>query len=316
MPVGAKTSGDLYVGILKSRTIFDRIIDKFGLVSVYHKGTKEEARKKLLETFNAHEDKKSGIIFLSVEDKDPKRAADMANTFVDELKNFCGSVAITEAAQRRLFFEEQLKGIRIGLTNAENEVKKFQEATGVLQLNDQAKAVLAGIASIRAQIAAKEVQMKVVRSYSTPQNPDLQKLEEESKGLLVELKKMEAREYKNSDPMMPTSKMTALGIEYIRKIRDLKYYESLFELIAKQYEAAKIDEARDVATIQLLDQAIPPEKIWKPARTQMIVISTICGLFFSLFIAFMAEYIEKLRHDPVREDQLGKFRSMLSGSNK
>jgi uncharacterized protein involved in exopolysaccharide biosynthesis len=307
--LGLKTPGELYIGMLKSRTVADSIIDRFNLMKLYDAKYREDARKELIEdALGATSDKKSGIITISVEDKDPKRAADMANTFVEELKNLTRGLAITEAAQRRLFFEEQLKDTKVALIKAEEDMKGFQEKTGALQVEEQAKAVIESIANLRAQIAAKEVEIKVMKTFSTPQNPDLQMAEESLRGMKVELNKLEAKGGTNPDPLMPAGRMPAVGTDYIRKLRDLKYNETLYELLAKQYEIAKIDEARDPAIIQVVDKAIPPDKRAKPKRTLMVIIATFIGFFLSVFAAFFMEYRERASNDPQNKEKFELFK--------
>src|SRR4030042_539833 len=162
--LGVQTPSDLYVGMLKSTTVADRIIDRFDLMKLYDTDYREDARKELLEdVLDASADKDSGIITITIEDKEPKRAADMANAFVEELKHLTKGLAVTEAAQRRLFFEEQLKDTKITLTKAEEAMKSFQEKTGVMVVDEQAKAVIEGFAALSAQIAAKEVELKVMK---------------------------------------------------------------------------------------------------------------------------------------------------------
>jgi tyrosine-protein kinase Etk/Wzc len=302
--LGLKNTADLYIGILKSRTLADRIIDRFDLMKLYDKKYREDARNELLGVLGATSDRKSGIITISVEDKDPKRAADMANAFVDELMNLTQGLAVTEAAQRRLFFEEQLKGTKAALTKAEENLKGFQERSGAINVEDQAKAVIDSIANIRAQIAAREVQLKVMKTYATAQNPDLQKVEEELRGLNEQLSRLESKGGKNSDPLMPTGNMPKIGTEYIRKLRDLKFNETLFELLSKQYEAAKLDEARDAAIIQVIDEALPPERKTKPKRRLMVMLATFAGFFFSIFVAFFMEYKEKSSSNPENKERI------------
>ena len=297
--LGLKSPSDLYVGMLESRTVADKIIDRFNLMKLYEADYREDARKQLLEdVFEAETDKDSGIITISIEDKDPKRAADMANAFVEELKNLTKGLAVTEASQRRLFFEDQLKDTKMALVKAEEGMQGFQEKTGALQVDEQTKAVIEGIAMLRAQIAAKEVQLRVMRTYATAQNPDLQRAEDELKGLKAELGKLEATGGSGHDPLIPTGRMPEIGTEYVRKLRDLKFYEDLYELLTKQYEAAKLDEARYAAVIQVIDKAIPPEKIAKPKKLLIILIATFTGFFLSLFVAFFAEYKEKALEEP------------------
>lgn len=282
--LGIKHPADLYAGLLKSNTVLDRIIDRFKLMELYDKEYRIDARKALLDNIEVNVDKKSNIITLSVEDKDHVRAAQMANAFVEELKALTKGLAITEASQRRLFFEEQLKDTRLALIKAEEDLKKFQEKTGAIKVEEQAKAVIEGIATLRAQIAAKEVEIKVMKTYSTPYNPDLQRAEEALRAMKAELQKLEAKEGKNPDPLMPTGRMPEVGMEYLRKLRELKFNETLYELLLKGYETARLDEARDAVVIQVVDKAIPPDKRAKPKRTLMVLVARFTAFFLSIYL--------------------------------
>ena len=304
--VGIKTTNDLYIGLLKSRPVLDPIIDNFKLMDVYKAESREGVRKGLTGVLKAQDDKKSGIITIGIEDEDPKRAADMANAFVEGLRDLTNRFAVTEAAQRRLFFEEQLKNAKESLVKAEESIMGFQERTGAIKIDEQTKAVLTGIAQLRGEVAAKEVQLLVMKTYATPQNPDIQRVEEEIKGLKEQLGKLEHKEGSgnNPDPLMPTGRIPSLGAEYIRKMREFKYSETLYEIFLKQYEAAKLDEAKEAAVIQVLEKAIPPEKRIKPKRRQMVMIAGITGLFASIFLAFFMEYREKMSDDPENRKRL------------
>jgi tyrosine-protein kinase Etk/Wzc len=279
--VGAKSPGELYVGMTKSRTVLDRVVDRFDLMKLYKKKYRQDAREKLLGVLTVREDRKSGIISLTVEDGDPKRASDMANAFVEELKSLAGGLALSEAAQRRLFFEEQLGQTKVALSRAEDEIRAFQQRTGVFQIDAQSRAIIEGIARLHAAIAAKEVEAKVLRSFATAQNPDLQRVEEEISALHTELAKTETSKGTGFDPIMPSGRVPALGTEYLRKLRQLKYYETLFELLSKQYELAKLDEARDAIVIQVIDRAVPPERKAGPKRALIVVLSALIALFLS-----------------------------------
>ena len=315
-----KTPNELYIDMLKSRTVLDRIIDRFHLMKAYKKKYREDARKNLLQALNAQEQKRSGIVSVLVEDRDPQKAADMANAFVEELKALSGGLAVTEAAQRRLFFEEQLKGTKVALVMAEEAIKGFQEKTGALQIDSQAKAMIEGIANLKAMIAAKEVQLKVLRSYATLQNPDLQKIEEELRGLKAEMSKLEAGGEGGYSTLMPTGRMPEVGTGYYRRLRDLKFNETLYELLAKQYEMAKLDEARDAAIIQVIDLAVPPERRVRPRRTLMVLVASITALFLSTFFAIFLGILEKSAEDPVKSCKLqalkGQWGEFFKGSGK
>lgn len=300
---------ELYIGLLKSRTVLDRIIDRFDLMKLYNRKVREDVRKALVGALKASADKKSGIITIAVEDKDPKMAADLANAFVEELRTLTKELALTEASQRRLFYEEQLAAVKESLVKAEEAMRGFQEKTGALQMDTQARAVIESISNLRAQIAAKEVELKVMRTYSTPYNPDLQKAEEALRGLKAELRKLEAKgASQNPDPLMPTGRIPAVGTEYIRKLRELKFNETLYELLLKQYESARLDEAKDAPLIQVIDRAIPPEKKAKPKRMQMVTIATLTAFFFSILLAFLIEYKEKALNDPENRERFELLR--------
>ena len=310
--IGLKTPAELYIGMVESRTVLDRIINRFDLMKLYDKKHRIDTEKEILDDIlEAAVDSKSGLIIISIEDKDPKRAADMANAFVDELKNLSKGLAVTEAAQRRLFFEEQLKDTKTSLMKAEEAMESFQEKTGALQVEDQAKAVIESIAALRAQIAAKEVEIKVMKTYSTPNDPDLQRSEEAIRGLKAEQNKLEVKSGSGHDPLMPTGRMPEVGIEYERKLRDVKFNETLFELLTKQYEAAKLDEARDAAVIQVVDTAIPPDKKAKPKTVLVVLIATFLGFLLSIVVAFFTESIRNSSKDPENRERFNTIKKNI-----
>jgi uncharacterized protein involved in exopolysaccharide biosynthesis len=304
-----KTSNDLYIGLLKSRPVLDNIIDRFRLMDLYRTKSREDTRVALVDVLNTRDDKKSGIVTFGIEDKDPKRAAEIANAFVEELRNLNKELAITEAGQRRLFFEEQLKNAKEALIKAEESMKGFQERTGAIKIDEQAKVVIGGIAQLREQIAAKEVQLKVMKTYATPQNPDIQIREEEIRGMRDQLQKLEKNgNGHNPDPLMPAGRLPAVGTEYIRKMREFKYNEARYEILLRQYEIAKLEEAGDASIIQVIEKAVPPEKRVKPKRRQMVIIAGITGFFFSVVAAFFIEFIGKSSNDPNNKERFEKLK--------
>lgn len=291
---GVKSQGELYVEIAKSRTVLDRIVDRFDLMKLYKARYRQDARRTLLGSVKARDDRKSGIIFLTVEDPDPKRAADMANAFVEELKSLAGGLAISEAGQRRMFFEEQIRHAKESLVRSEEEIKGFQQRTGLFQVDAQARAIIEGIARLRAIIAAKEVEAKVLRSFATSQNPDLNRVEEEIRALRGELEKTETTKGRGFDPIMSSGRVPEMGMEYLRKLRQLKYNETLFELLSKQYELAKLDEARDAVVIQVIDRAVPPERKSGPQRALIVILTAFVALFLSTGVLALVE-VRKIR---------------------
>lgn len=312
-----KTSNDLYIALLKSRPILDNVIDRLKLMELYKAKNREDARQALVSALKTQDDKKSGIVSIGIEGKDPKMAADIANTFVEELRDYNKRLALTEASQRRLFFEEQLKDVKEALIKSEESMKTFQEKTGVIRIDEQAKAVMEGIAQLRAQIAEKEVQIKVMKTYATSYNPDIQRTEEELKGLREQISKLEKTDGNgNPDVILSTDRMPSIGTAYIRKLREFKYNEALYEILLKQYELARLDEAKDAPIIQVIEKAIPPEKRIKPKRSQMVMIAMVAGFFISVFAAFLMEYVGRSSEDPETKMRLETLRRHAGlGSN-
>lgn len=297
--LGLKNPSDIYIGVLKSRTIADALISKFELMHVYRDKRAYDARKDLAD-YSDIVAEKEGLISISVEDKDPKRAADMANAYVDQLRNMTQHLAIGEASQRRLFFEQQMRQAKDDLSNAEVALKETQQHTGMIQLDSQARAVIGAIANLRAQIAGKEVQLQAMRSFATEQNPDTILVQEQIAGLRTQLAKLESQAsgVVEGDPFVSTSKVPGVALEYVRKYRDVKYYETIFELLAKQYEAAKIDESREAAVIQVVDAATEPDKRSSPKRLLIVVLAAIGMLFATVVYALIAEMFVRMKRDP------------------
>jgi len=242
-----------------------------------------------------------------VTDKDPRRAAEMANAYVDEYKKLSATIAVTEASQRRLFFEQQLVQAKENLADAEEALKRTQEKTGLIQLDGQARAVIESVALLRGQVAAKEVQIRAMHQFAAEQNPDLQLAEQELAGLQTELARMgsgSATGGSSGDFLMPKGSVPQAGLDYVRKLRDMKYNETVFELLAKQFEIAKIDEARQGSVVQLLDKAIPPDKKSFPQRLLIIVCSMIGGLVLAVFWVLFSEALRFARRDPRQREQL------------
>ncbi|QYG05596.1 Wzz/FepE/Etk N-terminal domain-containing protein [Janthinobacterium sp. PAMC25594] len=282
---GLKNPNDLYVAMLQSRTIADKLISRFDLKTRFEVETLDEARKKLDGIATAASDK-AGTISVLVEDKDPKFAAELANAFVSELSNLTTGLAITDAGQRRLFFEKQLIAVKDDLANAEIALRKTQESTGMLQLDGQVQGIIRNVAQLEGTIAAKEVQLNAMRSFATNNNPDLLRLQGEIQGYQAQLEKLKTGKLsKDGDLMVPTGKIPEVGIEYIRSLRNVKYQETIFELLSKQYELAKIDEAKESSSIQILDNAVPAEKKSKPKKMIIILLGFIGGGFLALFLA-------------------------------
>ena len=297
--LGLKNPADIFVAMLTSRTIEDNLINRFDLRKVYWKKRYQDARK-TLEGRSEIIATKEGPISISVTDRDPRRSAEIANAYVNELRRLNQNFALTEAGQRRLFYEQQLKAEQDELSAAELALKQVQERSGLLQPDAQGKAIIAGIADLRAQVAAHEVQLQTMRSYATANNPDLKRAETELAGLRGELAKLERANTiaGNGNITIPARQMPEAELEYLRQARDLKYHEALYEFLGKQLEAARIDEANDTLLVQVVDTAVPPEKKSSPHRMLIVLISTMTAFVLACLGVLVVEAVRRKQQDP------------------
>jgi len=306
--LGLRSPNDLYVGMLKSRTVADDLVARFDLKKVYRQELQSTARAALQgsTTIAAGKD---GIITIEVDDRDPKRAAELANAYVEELIKLTKVLAVTEASQRRLFFERQLEQAKDNLNTAEVAARQGLQKGGLAQVDAQGRSMIEVTARLRAQISSKEVQLGAMRTFATEGNPELQRTQQELESLRRELARVEG-----SSPIVTHGKGEAAGgsgLDNLGRLRDVRYYEFLYELLAKQYELAKIDEAKDSTVIQILDKAIPPDRKFKPKRAQITLLSAIAALFASIAWVFVLEATTKTKKSPARSSRFHRLREHL-----
>jgi uncharacterized protein involved in exopolysaccharide biosynthesis len=260
---------------------------------------------------------KDGLISVGFDDEDPKRAADVANAYVEELDKLTQMLAVTEAAQRRLFFERQLKQAKTDLSIAEVALQVTQEKTGLIKLDDQGKAIIEAVAGLRAQISAKEVELRAMRTFATEQNSDYVRTENQLAALRAELMKLERAQISGGgNVLLPTGKVPQAGLEYLRKLRDVKYFETMFELLARQLEAAKIDEAREAAVIQVVDRAVPPDRKSRPNRALIVVAATVAAAFLGLVLALLRAAYSRASNSAVGAARLADLVHAAGSSTK
>lgn len=311
--LGLKNPNDMYVAMLKSRTVEDAMVNKFGLMKEYHEHYLSDTRK----AFEAHSKvdgtAKDGLIHISVDDHDPNRAAELANGYVDQFRNLSEHLAISEASQRRLFFEQQLEQAKDKLADAEEALKETEQKTGLIQLDSQARALIESAAALRAQIAAKEVQLQAMQTYATAENAQLLQAEQELAGLRTQLAKLGgSEESSDASLMVPKGKVPEAGLEYVRKLRDVKYYETIFDILARQFEIAKLDEAKQGAVIQVVDSAVPPDRRSFPKRALIVIGATVAGFLLGIFLALVTAGYSKMRGDTETDQKLLRLREALS----
>ena len=302
---GLKNPSDLHVGLLKSETVENAMIRRYDLQRQYKAKRISDARKQLEKHTEIDGSGKDGLIRISVQDYSPERAAQLANGYVEQYRQLSQSLAIGEASQRRLFLEQQMQQTKEKLAQSEENLKRTQQSTGMLQLDTQARALIETGASLRAQVAAKEVQLQSMRTYAGEGNTELQQTEQELAALRAQLTKLGgAGEGDRQDLVLPKGAIPEAGLEYVRKLRDVKYNETIFEILARQYEAAKLDEAKEGAIVQVVDVAAVPDRKSGPSRMLIVLVGSLLGLFLGVvwvlfhkvraYILSKPEYVAKL----------------------
>jgi tyrosine-protein kinase Etk/Wzc len=280
-----KDSNAIYIGLLKSRPIADAIINRFDLRAVYHAKDMTAARKKL-ESNTEVVSEKSTLISISVTDRDKARAADISNAYTEQLRILSKTISVTEASRRRLFFEEQLKSEKEALTAAEVAFQQVQQNKGLVRLDAQASVVIGGLAAMRAQISAKQVELQALRSYSTEQNPEVQLVERELATMQGEAARMEQHGQPGGESNSGLKDLSGAGLDFVRAQREMQYQQAFYDLLLKQYEAARLDEAKEAAIIQVVEPAIAPERKSAPKRTLLVVFATVAGFYLGCFVAW------------------------------
>lgn len=302
---GLKNPNELYVGMLKSRTVADRLVAQFDLKKAYNTEFQEIARRKL-EASTIISSGKDGLITIEVEDKDPKRVAPLTNAYVNELSRLTKVLAVTEAAQRRVFYERQLESTKNNLAKAEASLKSTLNTRGVISVDAESRSILETVGRLRAQVSAKEIQLSSMRAFVTTANPEFRRVEEELNGLRAELSRLE-----NGRGGASTDPGNQRGLENVRVLRDLKYQQLLYEMLAKQYEAARIDEAKEPSLIQVLDPAVEPEHKSKPRRALIVLLATAIAAVGAITWAFLIEARRNVLASPQGVAQWAELKSHL-----
>ncbi|HLY39672.1 MAG TPA: Wzz/FepE/Etk N-terminal domain-containing protein [Terracidiphilus sp.] len=311
--LGLKNLNEMYVSMLKSRSVEDAVIQKFGLMREYHKKYDVDARKALEKHTEIDGSTKDGLIKLSFENRNAERAAAIANGYVDQFRNLSQHLAITEAAQRRIIFDQQLKKTNDDLANAEQALKETQLSTGMIQVDAQSRAFIEAAAHLRAQVVAKQVQIEAMRSYAANDNPALIEAQRELDGLNAQYNHLVGSQGNSSDDLfLPRGKIPQAGLEYIRKLRDVKYYEAIFEILARQLEIAKLDEAKEGGFIQVVDPAMVPSKKSFPKRMLITAGAAAVALTLAiLWVMFQAGLERMAAADPAKREKLILLRQTL-----
>lgn len=310
--LGLKNPNDLQIALLKSRTVEDALVDRFQIKNRFKIKYQTAARKKLEQLVDITSNAKSGLIEITATDTSPQLAADMANEYVNEFKKYSAGLAVTEASQRRLFFEQQMGQAKDNLATAEEELKRTEQKTGLIQLDSQARATISLVAGLRAQIAAKQAEISAMRSFATDENPALQLAQQQLAGLQAQAQQIGATSESTSNALLPKGNMQEVSLEYVRRFRDVKYYETIFELIARQYEIAKVDEAKQGSIIQVVDRAVVPDHRSFPSKLIFTAVGGFLGLFFSTIWIFAHASLRYVADNPEEKERVETIKTLLS----
>lgn len=283
---GLRNASDLYVGILRSRTIADLLIDGFHLKQVYGDQNYYEARKHLARNTTIRAGKDT-LIYIQVDDRSPSRAAKLANAYVEELSQHDANAALIDAKTRRLFFERQLAIQKEQLADAEIALKNTQQSTGLVVPTGQAEAMIRSASQLQAEILSRRAQLEGLKTYVTEDNPRFQMVKREIGTLQAELTKLQQGNHMAGQPDVPVEQLPEAALKYVRKYRDVKYHEALFEALARQYEAARLDEANAGSPLQIIDKAVTPEKKSWPPRIWIVLAGTVFGAMGASFWVLM-----------------------------
>jgi tyrosine-protein kinase Etk/Wzc len=309
--LGIKNQNDMYVSMFESRTVEDAMIRRFNLMKAYRVKKMSDARKVFEKRSTAVAGLKDGVIRVTVDGPTPEQAADMTNAYVEEFQKLASHVATTEAGQRRLFFDRQLEEAKNNLSSAEQDLKRTELTTGMIQPDSQSRVMMESAATIQGQIAAKEVQIQAMSSFATDNNPEMYIEKQQLAELRDQLHRLTGNAGSESDLFVPKGKVPEAALDYVRKLREVKYRETIFQALATQFQLARLDEAKQGAVFQVIDVAIPPDKRSFPKRTILVVVFTLLAFCCACFIVWTRAALDALRKDPEDGPKFSAFLAAL-----
>jgi len=308
--LGLKNPGDMYISLFKSRTVESNLIQRFHLMDRYKVKKTSIARAVLESRSKILLGAKDGLITISVTDSDPKMAADIANGWVDEFRKLTANLAISEASQRRAFFQSQLLEAKQNLAGADDAMKAAEQSTGILTIDTQSRSLIESAASLRAQVVAKEVQIESMRTYATENNPEMVTDLHELAALKSQLSRLAGTDQgPDSEFIVPKGKAPSAVMEYTRRLRDVKYFETISDLISKQFELAKLDEARQGNGVQVVDVAVSPDSKSSPKRTLIVAGALFFSFFLSCLWCMIADRINLMSNSDQNREYLATLRA-------
>lgn len=305
--LGKGSAAEMYISILNSEEISDRIIDRFKLMEVYKTKYRLDAYKRLDRKVEISSGKKDGIIVITVNDKDPKQAAAIANAYVDELSKLLVRLNFVDAGKNRGYLETRLIKARADLVAAEDALKAFQAKNKIVSAPEQAQASIGGIAQLQGQLAVQEVQLATLQRQFTENSQEVKTAKASIANLRGQIARLEGQGSGGAVPGVGT--MPELGQQYLRLMREFKIQETIVELLTKQYEMAKLSEAKDVVNVQVIQAARVPDKKAKPKRSKIVLTVTFAAGFMAVLYAFIREAAARM--SPEDRERWQKIRSLL-----
>ena len=314
--LGLKSSGDLFVGILQSRTVQDRLIERFDLRKIYRKRLWEAARKKLAANTDISENRKSGIITIAVTDKDPARAAAMGQAYVDELNHLVVDLSTSGAHRERVFLEERLKLVQQDLELAEKDFSQFASNNMAIDIKEQGKAMVEVVARLQGQLIAAETELEGLRQIYADNSVRVRAVQARIAELKQQLEKIGGKgEDTSAKPASPNEsiypsikKLPLLGVPYADMYRRTRVQEATFEVLTQQYELAKVQEVRETPSVKVLDTADIPEKKSFPPRLVILLLGTLLSAAFAVaWILANARWHQMDSEHPAKVIALGVY---------
>jgi tyrosine-protein kinase Etk/Wzc len=310
--LGLKSPTDMYIGILESRTIADNVIAACNLRQRYKTRTLVDAEA-ALQRQSVFESGKDSLIHLSVKDPDPKVASDIANSYLDQLYDMNSKLETGEATQRISFYDRRLAEEKHALSDAEEALRNTQQKTGVIQFSGQTASIINAIAQARAELAGRQVALQSIETYATENNPAVIQLQREIAALKSHVTDLEKSQQsvQPGELEIPAGQLPEAALQYERQARELKYHETLFDLLTRQSEAAKLDEAKSAPILQVVDHAIPPDKKSGPSRKLLTLGFAAFGFLLAVGWGLVELFLDRLRRVPEQAQKLDEIRSAL-----
>jgi capsule polysaccharide export protein KpsE/RkpR len=319
--MGTKSNGALFIDMLETRSVSDRIIEQFQLDRVYHTKRIEDTRISLWQRVDISEDRKSGVITLSVIDNDPRRAAGMAQAFVTELDRLVAQVSTSSARRERIFLEERLKSVKTDLDAAAKRFSEFASKNTAIDVPAQGKAMVEAAAMLQGELIFAQSQLRGLQQIYTPSNVRVRALQARVSELQQQLQKLGGSdspgELKNDNALYPSiRKLPLLGVTYFDLYRESKMQETLYELLTQQFELAKVQEAKEIPSVKVLDPALIPTKKTFPPRLQIMALGTVLSLTVAVLSIFLRRWWNQIDPDDPGRLLLEEMRVSLGASTQ